>query len=30
MSKMKGEIERTCALCGAKFKCKFDDEMSKA
>ncbi len=27
---MKGEIERTCALCGAKFKCKYNDEMSKA
>ena len=30
MSKMKGEIERTCVLCGAKFKCRYDDEMSKA
>ena len=29
MSKIKGEIERTCALCGAKFKCRYDDEMSK-
>jgi len=28
--KMKGEIERTCSLCGAKFKCKYTDEMSKA
>jgi len=27
---MKGEIERTCSLCGAKFKCKYTDEMSKA
>jgi len=27
---MKVEIERTCSLCGAKFKCEYSDEMSKA
>ena len=27
---MEVEIERTCALCGAKFKCGYNDEMSKA
>lgn len=27
---MKEKIERTCSLCGAKFKCEYSDEMSKA
>ncbi|MCW3130643.1 MAG: hypothetical protein N2V75_11185 [Methanophagales archaeon] len=27
---MKKEIERTCSICGAKFKCVYEDEMTRA
>jgi len=27
---MKGTIERTCSLCGTKFKCVYSDGMTKA
>ena len=27
---IKGEIERTCSLCRRKFKCEYEDEMTKA